>query len=176
MAKQEAEAFVNLGKHWFGSVWMEQDPIKKGTVRETIKKVVNDGLSDHGVSINRGWQDYDPVIRMAGKADTYDKLANFAASQPDGGKQIAAEFMQWAEGDLPFADLSRDGKAMAVITHIAEVGRGYSSALKGQLYPLMNSIAASPTPEVARQGWTNLAKDYAPALKYKQDSSQSFSL
>lgn len=174
MALQEAQAFQTLGKHWFASVWAENDPVKRGTVREQVKNRVNEGLGEHGISMNRGWQDYDPVIRMAGKPDTYNQLAGVAGAQPDGGKQMAAEFMAWAKGDLPFEDLSRELKAMAVITHIAEVGRGYSAALESQLYPLMEEISESASVEEAKEGWSQLTDRFDPALKYKDDIRQEF--
>jgi hypothetical protein len=113
--------------------------------------------------------EHDPVIRRGGGAPTsYAQVASWASSQPDSGRQAAQLFLAWATGDeVGLLHLPTELQHLAIITHLAEVGRGYASALDGQLYPLLQAIVAGT------KTWGDY-RDFSPALKAAEDSKMDW--
>lgn len=131
-------------------------------------KHVNDNLNDVGAKLGRGWQDHDPVIRLNGRPGSYSTIAAWAKIQANGGKDEAQRFLNWAEGDeVTLADLPDKLKELAIITHLAEVGRGYSSCLGSQLYPWLREIVDGS------KTWDDY-KEYSPSLTYKEDAERDW--
>ncbi|NQD95796.1 hypothetical protein HP532_24365, partial [Pseudomonas sp. CrR25] len=115
-------------------------------------------------TLGRGWMNYDPVIRRrGGRPSSYAQIAAWAARQQDAGRGAASQFLEWACGDsVGLLHLPTELQDLAIITHLAEVGRGYQSALDNSLYPLMKAIAEGT------RSWSDY-REYAPSLKYAED-------
>jgi hypothetical protein len=140
MSKAEAAVLVQWGKLWFGHMWIISDEAK----RDELVQHVNAGLNSVGFKIGRGWQNYDPVIRrIGGKPSSYAQIAAWAARQPNAGREVAQLFLNWATDDATgLQNLPTELQDLAIITHLAEVGRGYYSSLSDQLYPLLQAISS----------------------------------
>jgi hypothetical protein len=168
MSKHEADALMQIGKLWFAQVWIKND----GTARTNIINGLNQQFIQGNlpIRVNRGWKDYDPVVKVNGKAHTYAALAVWATSQNDGGVGAAQLFQQWYSGNnVTLSNLPAHLQALAVITHFAEVGRGYSSSLELSLYAWIDDIAQANTKNDAIGLWYTYKDRFAPSLKYDED-------
>lgn len=172
MSAEEAEALVMWGKAWFGHVWVGNDE----KTRDLIIKHANSQLEPLkiGFYIKRGWQSYDPVV-AGGKTYRYSEIADWAAGQTDGGKAAATLFLNWMNGSTVLSDLPSPLAALALITHFAEVGRGYSSAL-GDLESWMSALSKTSGKSACAKVWRDYRQYYPPALTYKEDGSADFTL
>jgi len=176
MSAKEAEALISAGVYWWAHVWGGSDKVKRDAARDKLLEELNTALEPFKIKVSRGWQDYDPVVKINNKAHTYKDLAQWAGGQKDGGKAIADTFYKWCnQSQLTLSDLDDHLKAFAVITHFAEVGRGYKSALELQLYPWMLAIGISDAKN-AKALWLNYKGQFAPALTYKEDTSEDFKM
>ena len=123
----------------------------------------------HGIFRNNP---YDPVVRT-GRALPYSALVGAAKAQPDGGVQFAREFVSWHAGEKRLRDLPEAMLALALITHWAEVGRGYHSSLSS-LYGWIAEIAQAPDRRTARGLWADVNNRFPPALTYRDDAAVDF--
>lgn len=165
MSQAEAKVLVTWGRRWFSHMWVGNQQDK----RDELIAHVNNGLAGIGFRLGRGWQSYDPVIRRAGaRPSSYAQIAAWAQRQPGQGRAQARQFLDWATGDdIGLAHLPVELQDLAIITHLAEVGRGYASALEDGLYPLMRDIADG------QRDWSDY-RDYAPSLKYAEDNAMDW--
>jgi hypothetical protein len=164
MSVHEAGLLVAWGKHWFGHVWVRNDT----TERDNLITLVNNNLNAIGFRLGRGWQNYDPVIRRVGRPSSYLQLATWAQSRPNHGVAEAQLFLDWARGNnLTLYDLPIQLQDLAIITHLAEVARGYHSSLESELYPWLEGIVAG------QKTWGHY-NDFSPSLKYREDSLQDW--
>lgn len=166
MSQAEAAVFIQWGRMWFAHVRISDNAQK----RDEMISVINRQLNALGFKIGRGWQDYDPVVRKAtGRPTSYAQLVGWASRQGDGGKAAAQMFLNWAtDAETGLLHMPTELQDMAIITHFAEVGRGYASALTDQLYPLMAAIAGG------KKTWGNM-NDFSPSLKYAEDGKMDWS-
>lgn len=160
MAREEADILIQWGRWWFGHMWIRGDT----QMRDQLIDHVNGELNAIGFSIGRGWRDYDPVVRRVGaRPSTYANIAAWASRQADGGRAVAQQMLDWARGDdVYLSDLPTELQDLAIITHFAEVGRGYASALELELYPLLEGIVAGS------RTWGDY-REFSPSLKYAED-------
>lgn len=165
MSQAEANILVTWGRHWFANMWIGDQQDR----RDELIAHVNSELAGLGFKLGRGWQNYDPVIRRAGsRPSSYAQIAAWALRQPNQGRAVAQQFLDWATGDaVGLLHLPVELQDLAIITHLAEVGRGYVSALDGSLYPLLQDIANG------QRSWSDY-RDYAPALKYAEDNAMDW--
>jgi hypothetical protein len=164
--KDEADGFVADGAQWHADVW-----IKEGDSAPLVAKL-NAALNQYGVSFRRGFQKYDPVV-VTGVPLTYQKIVDQAKGQADGGVAYAQQFRDWYAGNTALNALAPPLKALALITHWAEVARGYGNALGG-LYGWIDDIAAAKSREEARGLWGQFNDRYPPSLTYKDDVKTEF--
>lgn len=166
MSKTEAEVLIKWGRFWCGKMWIGGDT----GARDKLISHVNDELNDIGYKLSRGWQPYDPVIRRIGaKPESYASIVQWARSHDDSGRAVAQQFLDWAEGDdTMLDDLPVALQGLAIITHLAEVGRGYSSSLAG-LYAWLADIVAG------NASWLDYRERYPPSLKYVEDIATEWS-
>lgn len=165
MSAQEADALITWGKHWFGHVWIRNDTNQ----RDNLIAHVNNNLNAIGFRLGRGWQNYDPVIRRVGRPSSYAQLATWASTQPNNGADVAQQFLDWARGDtVTLANLPVQLQDLAIITHLAEVGRGYASSIDLELYPWLEGIVSG------QKNWGHY-NDFSPSLKYREDMLQDWS-
>jgi hypothetical protein len=166
MSRAEAAVLVQWGKLWLAHMWISGNESK----RDELIKHINDGLNVINFKIGRGWQNYDPVIRRAGsRPSTYAQIASWASRQTDSGRPVAQTFLSWASDDATgLQNLPTELQDLAIITHLAEVARGYESALDGQLYPLLQAIVTG------NKTWGDY-RDFAPSLKYAEDTKMDWS-
>ena len=160
MSQAEAAVLIDWGRRWCAHMWIGNQQDK----RDELIAHVNSELGSLGFKLGRGWQNYDPVIRRTGSRPTsYAQIAGWAERHQDQGRALAQQFHDWATGDeVGLLVLPVQLQDLAIITHLAEVGRGYVSALKGDLYPLMQDIANG------HRDWSDY-RDYSPSLKYAED-------
>jgi hypothetical protein len=168
MAKVEADPMIRLGEDWFRQVWIGNDA-QRAISREDIISQVNFRFSDLGLTLSRGWQDYDPVIRAGRRVSSYAQIAAWAGSQNNRGADAAQQLLDWAQGHLVhLEDLPSQLQDFAMITHLAEVGRGYRSTLESQLYPLLQDIVSG------NRQWSDYG-DFRPSLTSSQDQNLEWS-
>jgi hypothetical protein len=161
---------VSEGEQWNHLVWVKGD---EGARDQLIQKL-NGLLNQFDITVRRGFQRYDPVV-ITGAALTYKRIVDDVKGQGDGGVAYAQAFRDWYSGVTPLQNLPRALQALAVITHWAEVARGYKSALAG-LYAWIDEIASAGSREEARGVWAQYNERYPPSLTYKQDVAADFEL
>lgn len=171
MSKQEAAAFVNDGRNWLAKVWIGKDDGYRDTLINGMNEVFE--KADFKIRIGRGWQPYDPVVRVNGSPHTYASLVTWASQQADGGVDVADTFLDWATGTTRLTELSAHLQALAVITHFAEVARGYEAAL-GSLYSMMQAVKNAGDAAASRAVWVNFNVHFAPSLKYAEDAATEY--
>jgi hypothetical protein len=172
MSRQEALALTEWGKSWWVHVWAGPDKAGRDLQRDAIILHVNAQLNDLGFKLGRGFQDYDPVIRGKGrKPSSYVSIIQWAETKPAQEQCALAQlFLDWATGDAKaLSDLPLQLLDLAIITHLAESGRGYHRANPEQLYPLMAGIAGGG------RKWSDLKQDYSPSLTFKEDQTDWYS-
>lgn len=156
MSLAEANTLIGIGRNWLSGVWIGGD----ANMRNALIAQFNNALAGNFI-LNRGWQNYDPVVRKAGsRAETYLHITRRLA-----GRSVASanEFIAWATGNLAFANLNEDLQILALITHVCEVGRGYQSSLASQLYPFVRDISNG------HARWEDIKDRYPPSLTYGED-------
>lgn len=173
MSQSEAENMVTIVRHWWAHVWaggntQERDAIILHTNGCFIAMNVP-------IRLGRGWQPYDPVIRVNNHCHRYASVAAWAAGQADGGVTLAQTFRAWYSSNLYTLDnLPEHLQALAVITHLAEVGRGYVSALDIHLYPWINDICNAANAQDAQALWQDYGNRFPPSLTYAQDLATEY--
>ncbi|WP_406278721.1 hypothetical protein [Embleya sp. NBC_00896] len=167
-----AAQMTAYGRIWNVYVWMASDSGKTSGHRQLIIDSMNTHLASAKLRISGGWQAYDPTVRR-GRPRRYVDLATTLSAGADGGAGQAKLILEWAGGTRTIADLGAEAQEFVVISHFAEVGRSYSSALP-DLYARLKLIAAAKSAATARQEWSGLATGWAPTLTYKQDSATDF--
>ncbi len=83
MSTVEAQGLIREGKIWFGNVWIRQDYGERDTMIQRLNGTFE--LANLPIRISRGWQHYDPVVRVNGKPHTYAALILEMTSSDDGG-------------------------------------------------------------------------------------------
>jgi hypothetical protein len=97
---------------------------------------LNQRLRPNGFQITTGHHDFDPVVKpirgqnadgslKLGNPTSYQQFADGHGGRPPAGRAEAQELHEWAQGTRPFNQLSPHVKDIAVITHVAENGRGF---------------------------------------------------
>jgi hypothetical protein len=167
------QQLIDFGNSWNAHVRLTPTP---GAQVEIIKHL-NAFLEILGLQIKRGWQVYDPVVvRPGAKPRTYKDLAAWASQRNDGGFGAAKLFLDWCTQPtlIQLRDLPPELQELAVITHFAEVGRGYGKQIiQTQLIPWMQAIVAAG-PAGAAAIWNDYNARYAPSLTYKVDVVQDW--
>jgi len=173
--QDEATTLENHGRQWNARVWMKQD---FHAWRTQLLSDMNGLLAQWGAPATVGHgifrnNPYDPVVRT-GQALPYSAIVQSAQSQPDGGVQYARAFRAWySSGTKKLTDLPPAMLALALITHWAEVGRGYSgeiAALRGWI----NEIANARDRATAAALWGDVNGRFSPSLTYSVDLGTEF--
>jgi hypothetical protein len=161
MSRAEAHDFVQFGRLWFAEVWLGKNEQTRAHARAGLLNNFN-GNGNNFV-LSRGWRAYDPVVRVRGaRADAYATVCARLHGNP-GDAEAARQLLDWAKGDLGFADLSQDLQLLALITHLCEVARGYSGSLELELYPFLRDVQAGDLELDV------IASHFYPALTYRVD-------
>jgi len=172
MSRTEAEAFIREGKFWLANVWIRGDYQERDNMLQRLNATFE--RVQLLIRISRGWQHYDPVVRVNGKPHTYAALVLEMTSSDDGGIGGAQTFREWYSGNnVTLQDLALDLLALAVITHFAEVGRGYESSLV-LLYGWIDDICNAGSKQAAIGLWNTYGDRFPPALKYDQDMKKEW--
>jgi len=154
------------GRIWRTYVGLAKDSGNSGN-RQLVIDSLNKNLDDIGIKATRGFQAYDPVVR-SGKAKKYTALVTTISSDNDGGAGQAAAILNWMAGTAAIGTLSDAARDFAVITHFAEVARGFLDA-PTDIAGMLGSIATAKPASAAQQQWQALATQWAPATTYAQD-------
>lgn len=171
MPNCSAQQMVKYGHIWRAFVGLAKDSGNAGD-RKLIIDALNVQLDGAGLKVNRGFQAYDPTVRGSGRPKKYIALAETMGGNADGGAGEATAILRWMTGAAGIGTLSDAAKDFAVITHFAEVGRGYTGAPR-ELADLLRSIAGAK-PAAAKQQWAALATTWTPATTYAQDVKSDF--
>ncbi|MER6444050.1 hypothetical protein [Streptomyces venezuelae] len=164
-----ANQLAFLGRLWHAYVWLEPDTTTATDARSKICDAINGQLATAKIKITRGFQAYDPVVRR-GRPKRYIALAETLSSPTDGGQGQATAIIEWIKGARTLSTLDEAAQELAVITHFAELGRGYSSELDA-LYKRLAEIAGTGSAAKSRTLWENLATKWSPVLTYKEDTT-----
>ncbi|MEU7427531.1 hypothetical protein [Streptomyces sp. NPDC040750] len=167
-----ANQLAYLGRLWHAYVWLEPDTAAATGARTRIADAINGQLATAKIKITRGFQAYDPVVRR-GRPKRYVALAATLAAGTDGGAGQATAIIEWIKGTRELSALSEPAQEFAVITHFAELGRGYSSQLDA-LYKRLVGIAGAGSAVEAAASWADLATKWSPVLTYKEDSGTDY--
>jgi hypothetical protein len=155
---------VYIGRHWLARVWLEngQDVV----ARKKICEFFNDQLKHLGFRLNRGWQQHDPVIYPhKRKARRYLDIAYELDSNP---VENAKYMLKFLKNEIPLEYLNSSLQEICLIVCVAEVGRGYVSALDNELIPFLMSIIQK------ENRWVNIKVNFSPALTYAEDSRMDY--
>ncbi|MFI8450083.1 hypothetical protein [Streptomyces erythrochromogenes] len=163
-----ANQLAFLGRLWHAYVWLEADTTTATSARSRICDAINGQLTNAKIKITRGFQAYDPVVRR-GRPKRYIALAETLSSPTDGGHGQAAAVIEWIKGNRTLSTLDEAAQEFVVITHFAELGRGYSSELDA-LYKRLAEIAGTGSAVKSRALWGDLATKWSPVLTYKEDT------
>lgn len=169
--KCSAAQMAAYGRIWRAYVGLASDSGAGGD-RQLIIESLNKTLDDVGLKVNRGFQAYDPTVR-SGRPKKYVDLVATMTADKDGGVGQAVAILAWMDGTAGIGTLSAPAKDFAVITHFAEVGRGFAQSL-GELRNLLGAIASATSAAVAKTAWESLATTWAPATTYAQDVKTDF--
>lgn len=168
--KDEAATMADEGVEWRSKVWVQGD----NDARDALIAKMNGLLAGFGMTatVKRGWKPYDPIV-ITGAAMTYANIVKAAQGQPDGGKAYAMQLRDWYAGNTALAALPRPMYALAIITHWAEVARGYQFALTS-LYAWIGEIADAGDASQAKALWGDYQSRYPPSLKYAEDAKMEW--
>lgn len=168
MSKAECLALLDLGAEWYANVVLQPDSQQRTANRNQILNSLVVVLPGH-ITVRRGFQDYDPVVRVSGVAYKYSEIANWAAGQNDGGLQAAQLFGAWAtRDDVALTALPKQLQALAVITCFAEKARNLYDP--NQLGNWMNGILTQGgNPAGAAAAWRDFERQWPPSLTYRTD-------
>jgi hypothetical protein len=160
---EQAQVLIECGRYWHSNVWVKNDQ----EARDNLIAEMNKTLEKVGIKVGKGWQDYDPVVRLKGKPHTYGAIVQWACK--NNPRQVAKQFIDWYAGSGQFADLPPMLQDFAVITHWAETARGYEISIDTELYPLMKQVASAQSDDEAAELWNRMLIDFAPAPKSGND-------
>jgi hypothetical protein len=145
---------------------------------KALRERINAFLKDLGMNVVVLGNAYEPLVRYGTRMYTYDDMIGWAKQQSDGGIQAAQDFLDWKNGSKTLKDLPEVLRTLVVITHFAEVARGYSADLE-KLTTHMEKIANvqgnnKASRNDAKRLWGELAHAYSPALKAEADRAKEF--
>ncbi|MBT2340961.1 MULTISPECIES: hypothetical protein [Pseudomonas] len=168
MSKAEADVLITYGRFWLAKAGIANNAVERDAIILHVNGQFN--ASNLPIRLGRGWQPHDPVIRTNNRCHRYNDVATWAAGHHDGGVAAAQLFRDWyTDDDTTLANLPDELKALAVITHLAEVGRGYVSALASHLSPWIDDICNAANPVAARALWQDFINRFPPSLTYARD-------
>lgn len=173
MSGNEKKFLIDCGRFWLANVWIgDNDKERDALILNMNGTFLAANLP---VKVSRGWQPTDPVVRISGKCHSYKNCIDWASKQDDGGIEIACIFYNWYSTESThLKDLPANLLALAIITHFAEVGRGYVSALDTHLYPWISRICSARNKSDASALWQDYKNSFPPSLTFKEDSSTDF--
>lgn len=173
MSIEEANGLVFSGRLWFAHAWLGGDDNERNGVIFRTNAYFD--ILHVNARLGRGWQSYDPVVRTLGKCHRYSHVATWASSQTDGGVAAAQLFRAWYSTNTTLlSSLPAQLQALAIITHLAEVGRGYLSTLNDFLHPWIDAICNATSPATARTLWRDYENRFPPSLTYAKDIKEDW--
>lgn len=160
--KATSQNLFQLGKLWGLAMVRVGNKLtlsaeKKGEINKSLVEIC-------GFTVYTVWQANDPFVRAVDKrGKAYTTIMQACASKPDKGADEARAFVLWHAGQASFESLSESMRDLAVITHVAEVGRGYTiQALKELMEYLVEAANG-------QESWHHLKLRYPAALTAKED-------
>ncbi|MHA3787022.1 eCIS core domain-containing protein [Flavobacterium hauense] len=146
----KASGLAQIGFKWFAKVWMDKDsnPQEKQLIFAQVEK-------ETGFKMGTVFQKYDPFIRGGGSYVNLVKKLD---------KNHAKIFLQFLNDEIDLDSLDGELEKLAVIVCIAEVGRGYSFSVFGDLRRYLQDIIDG------KDKWSNVKERFAPSLTYKEDN------
>lgn len=173
MSIAETNDLIFSGRQWLAHAWLGGDNNERDNIIFRTNAYFD--ILHVNARLGRGWRPYDPVIRVQGKCHRYSHVAAWASSQADGGVAAAQLFRAWYSTNATLlSSLPTQLQELAIITHLAEVGRGYLSALGDFLYPWIDAICNAPSPTAAYALWRDYENRFPPSLTYAKDVKQDW--
>ncbi|MCG8329882.1 MAG: hypothetical protein MI974_19455 [Chitinophagales bacterium] len=170
------EFLINLGEMWFAHIRIRPLPAAEGEANRRVALRLASHITDQlneNFSLVPGKRWYEPLVHYGMGDDdappSYENLVSSFARSGDGGQADARAILGWMEGEIDFENLTADQQIFAVITHLAETGRGMAPRGSG-LAQFLDQIINAPNRNRARYLWRNITRHYSPALKYDQDT------
>jgi hypothetical protein len=161
--KPTAKNLKMIGNSWHVSILHMNNTLVVGDeAKQYINKIL---LEVCGFRVYTVWQKNDPFVKPKdGRGKSYITLMRSANSQADKGQAWAKYFLSWMDGSLAFSELPDDMKDLAVITHVAEVGRGYGQTCLDGLYNFLVDVVRG------NRTWLQLKDNYEAAKTYSEDT------
>src|SRR5262249_24346423 len=113
-----------------------------------------------------------PMVLRGRWMRSYRAMVRYFSRFPERSRLEASDVLRWRRGELPLRKLSKIAQDFAVITHFAEVGRGYGPAELDELEWRLEQISGSGDHDEASQLWQSLARDWVPAMLQKLDDAE----
>ncbi|QBE64926.1 hypothetical protein [Pseudoduganella lutea] len=162
--KATHENLFNIGLQWKDNMCREGNRL---FLTDEKKKEIDKALMEIcGYTVYTVFHKNDPFVKVhGGKGVPYTTIMATAGAKTDKGASEANDYLLWITNQKKFVDLSLNMQNLAVITHVAEVGRGYTiDALKNLVY-FLNKVGQG------KDKWSNLKNTYHAALTYKEDQA-----
>jgi hypothetical protein len=138
-----------------------------------VEELATKVLHPRGITATHLGNVYEPMVRMGNCFSTYTGIIKWATGTADCGKQAARQMLDWMDGKTTLQNVPRSLRMLAVITHYAEVGRGYSSSIAG-LKERMQQIRDCTTKKGREELWKTLSDAYPPVLKWTEDAEEDY--
>jgi hypothetical protein len=161
--KATCQNLFNLGMRWNQAMKKVDNKL---TLSTDDKAGINKELLEIcGFTVYTVWQKNDPFVRSVGKrGQAYKTIMQQCGAKADGGADEARNFVLWHTGHVAFEALSQQMRDLAVITHVAEVGRGYTISALRDLIGYLAEVAQG------QAKWSELKNRYPAALTAKEDT------
>jgi hypothetical protein len=167
MSAQECLDLQQLGANWYATVNLEANGAQRTTNRNGILGQLAQVLPQH-ITVRRGFQDYDPVVRVHASAYKYSEIAAWASNRVDGGLHEAQAFGTWMQSaNFALTQLSERMQALAVIVFFAEKARNLYNAQ--QVASWINGVTQATTLAGRRSAWLDYENQFPASLAYKTD-------
>jgi hypothetical protein len=155
--------------------WTKQKVTAWAMARPLLKKM-SPLFKPLGMRVSARGNVHELLICFGRKVHKYEHLLHWITNQQDGGIGAARQFLAWMNGKTSLIQLPEHLRMLAVISHLAEVARGYATDLP-RLKEYMEEIATvedSPREskeDLARAQWNKLAEDYPPVRDADADEN-----
>jgi hypothetical protein len=156
----EAAHIETLGRRWAGFVYRNPDAVVRQQYRDPIKAL----LTQYGVRVGGPpWLVGEPLLYIGGVPYSYAAIAAAAAALPN----AAQDLLSWMTGPTALGTLDVRLRALAWITHFAEVARWMTDTPAHLRTWLQEIVAGNAT-------WQEYTTYVPASLTYAQDQAANW--
>ncbi|WP_239395202.1 hypothetical protein, partial [Frankia sp. CiP3] len=160
---------------YFGVLWRQYVFLQRGdggVRRGVLVEAIDGALRAAGTTLQVGLSFWpaQPVVRRGRRLQTYRFLVGRFGADARRSRGEAERLVRWRRGELPLRELSGYAQDFAVITHFAEVARGYARDDMDELQERLEEISGAESAQVAAGLWGDVAYDWVPAIRLYDDA------